>query len=35
MQWYEKIMTMKSKPKNIAAPDGGTVIDVEDNTDQK
>lgn len=36
MQWYEKIMTMKSKPKNIQAPTGeGTVIDVEDNTDQK
>jgi len=34
-QWYEKIMTMKSKPKSIQAPDGGTIIDVQDNTDQK
>ncbi len=32
---YDQIMSMKSKPKSIQAPDGGTIIDIENNTDQK
>ena len=34
-EWYDKVMSMKNQPKSIQAPDGGTVIDLQDKNGEK